>query len=129
MKARGKIAPAESPLRPTVSRMVEDVIGCKWTLTIIELIRQGVCRPGAIERSIEGLTAKVMNERLRKLVRYRIIERCAYPEIPPRVEYRLTSFGQKFVRILDAIQELERECVAEKEAIVNEIKRRKGAPA
>lgn len=109
--------------------MVEDVIGCKWKLTIIELSRQGVCRPGVIERSIEGLTAKVMNERLRKLVRYRIIKRCAYPEIPPRVEYRLTSFGQKFVRILDAIQELERECVAEKEAIVNEIKHRKGAPA
>ena len=89
--------------------MVEDVVGCKWTLTILQLIRQGTCRPGVLERSIEGLTTKVLNERLRKLVDYGILERRAYPEIPPRVEYELTPFGQKFASILDAIEELETE--------------------
>ena len=95
--------------RLTISRMVEDVVGCKWTLTILQLIRQGTCRPGVLERSVEGLTTKVLNERLRKLVDYGILERCAYPEIPPRVEYELTLFGQKFASILDAIEELEAE--------------------
>lgn len=51
-----------------------------------------------------------MNERLKKLVDYGILERCAYAEIPPRVEYKLTPFGQKFATILDAIEELETEC-------------------
>ena len=90
-----------------ISRMVEDVVGCKWTLTILQLIRQGTRRPGLLERSVEGLTTKVLNERLKKLVDYGILERRAYAEIPPRVEYELTPFGQKFGSILDAIEELE----------------------
>ena len=63
-----------------------------------------------MERSVKGLTTKVLNERLRKLVNFGLLERHAYAEIPPRVEYELTPFGRKFVRILDAIEELEAEC-------------------
>lgn len=92
---------------PAIARMVEDIVGCKWTLTILQLIRQGTCRPGVIERSVDGLTTKVMNERLRKLVDYGILERCAYAEVPPRVEYELTIFGQEFGTILDIIEELQ----------------------
>lgn len=90
-------------------RMVEDILGCKWSLTVLQLVRQGVCRPGGMERAVEGLTAKVLNERLRKLTRYRILERHAYPEVPPRVEYSLTRFGEKFVVILDDLIALEEE--------------------
>jgi DNA-binding HxlR family transcriptional regulator len=91
----------------SVSKMVEDIVGCKWSLEILALLRRGVNRPGSIVRAVEGLTTKVMNERLAKMVRYGIIERVAYPEIPPRVEYHLTIFGNRFVKILDAIEELE----------------------
>lgn len=87
--------------------MAADIIGCKWSLTVLQLVREGVCRPGAMERSVEGLTTKVLNERLRKLVRYNIIERQAYSEIPPRVEYRLTPLGNQFVEILDSFAALE----------------------
>lgn len=97
-----KIIPATS-----VSRMVEDVIGCKWSLSVLAQVRQGVNRPGAMEHAVEGLTAKVLNERLRKLTRYGVLEKTAYPEIPPRVEYRLTSFGDRFVAILDQIADLQ----------------------
>lgn len=103
------IATANSAQRAPVSRMVEDVVGCKWSLAILQHVRRGVCRPGALERDIPGLTTKVMNERLKKLVSYGILERLAYPEVPPRVEYRLTPFGEKFVTILDAIEQLEAE--------------------
>lgn len=89
--------------------MVEDVVGCKWSLAVLGAVRGGVCRPGAIEHSIEGLSKKVLNERLRKLVRYGIVERHGYPELPPRVEYRLTRFGEKFSGMLDSIAALERE--------------------
>jgi DNA-binding HxlR family transcriptional regulator len=90
-------------------RMAEDILGCKWSIAILQTIRQGICRPGMMERSIDGLTTKVLNERLRKLANYKIIQRYAYPEIPPRVEYSLTSFGEKFVGILDDLAELEEE--------------------
>lgn len=96
-------------LPPPVARMVEDIVGCKWSLAVLELVRRGVRRPGAMEHSIEGLTAKVLNERLRKLVRYGILQKTAYPEIPPRVEYTLTAFGEKFIGILDQIARLQQE--------------------
>lgn len=95
--------------KPNAKRMVENIIRCKWSLSVIALIRQGVNRPGAIERSVEGLTTKVLNERLRKLVRFRVLEKTIFAEVPPRVEYNLTDFGKKFISILDAIESLEEE--------------------
>ena len=95
--------------RQTVKSMVEDIIGCKWSLTVLGLVRKGVSRPGAMEHAIAGLSAKVLNERLRKLVRFGILDKRSYPEIPPRVEYRLTSFGKKFSAVLDEVEALENE--------------------
>lgn len=99
----------EIPRRPQAARMVEDVVGCKWTLSVLNAIRSGVHRPGAIERAIPGLTTKVLNERLRKLVRFGIAERNVFPEVPPRVEYRLTPYGVRFARVLEMIEDLQRE--------------------
>jgi DNA-binding HxlR family transcriptional regulator len=89
--------------------MVEDVVGCKWSLCVLELAGRGVHRPGEMQRSCRGLSAKVLNERLRKLVRFGILERQAFAEVPPRVEYRLTRFGRRFGRLMDDIRALERE--------------------
>lgn len=86
-----------------VKRMVENIIRCKWSLSVIDLVKRGVNRPGAMEKSVDGLTTKVLNERLRKLVRFGILDREEFAEVPPRVEYRLTPFGEKFAVLLDAI--------------------------
>lgn len=94
---------------PPVARMVEDIVGCKWSLAVLSRVRDGVRRPGALEHSLPGLSTKVLNERLRKLVRYGIVARTAYAEVPPRVEYALTPFGERFARVLDDISALERE--------------------
>lgn len=113
MQAKKKLGDPEGPRRvarpKTVKGMVEDIIGCKWSLTVLTLVRQGVCRPGAMEHAIEGLSAKVLNERLRKLTRFGILEKRTYAEIPPRVEYRLTPFGDRFGSILDQIEAMENE--------------------
>jgi DNA-binding HxlR family transcriptional regulator len=93
---------------PTVARMVEEMVGCKWSVRLLALVRRGVCRPGAMERAIDGLTTKVLNERLAKMVRFGILEKRSYPEVPPRVEYALTEFGERFVVILDAIEDLQK---------------------
>jgi DNA-binding HxlR family transcriptional regulator len=95
--------------QPSSIGMAEDILGCKWSIAVLQLVREGICRPGLMERTIEGLTTKVLNERLRKLTNYKILQRHAYPEIPPRVEYYLTPFGEKFVRILDELARLEAE--------------------
>lgn len=103
---KAKMNPARVP---AVSRMVEDIVGCKWSLAVLDLVRRGVRRPGAMEHAIDGLTAKVLNERLRKLQRYGILSKHSYPEIPPRVEYALTPFGRKFSVILRQIARLDSE--------------------
>ena len=88
--------------------MVEAIYGCKWSLTVYQLLDAGICRPGEMVRSIEGLTAKVLNECLRRNIEFGIIERIAYHEVPPRVEYVVTPFGTRFIRILDEIEKLHR---------------------
>ncbi|MCA9133898.1 MAG: helix-turn-helix transcriptional regulator [Planctomycetales bacterium] len=96
--------------RPSdVATMLQSVVGCKWTLHILAEIRQGVNRPGQLVRTTEGLTTKVLNERLVKLVRFDILEKISYPEVPPRVEYRVTAFGQKFSGLLDEVRRLQGE--------------------
>lgn len=86
--------------------MFEDCIGCKWTLHILMQIRDGVHRPRALVRTKKGLTTKVLNERLAKMIQFGILDKCSYPEVPPRVEYRLTPFGREFVEILDRVEAL-----------------------
>lgn len=94
--------------RPSVAEMVENIVGCKWSLRVLALVRAGVNRPGAMEHAVDGLTAKVLNERLKKLTRYGILDKTAYAESPPRVEYALTAFGRRFSALLDEIEQLER---------------------
>ena len=57
----------------------------------------------------KGLSTKVLNSCLRKNVDFGIVERVAFPEVPPRVEYHVTPFGEKFIRILDELEKLQEE--------------------
>jgi DNA-binding HxlR family transcriptional regulator len=98
---------------PTVREIVEDVVGCKWTLHVLARVRAGVTRPGQLVRTADGLTTKVLNERLTKLVRHGVLVKIVYPESPPRVEYRLTTLGERLNTVLDAIEALQDELEAE----------------
>nr|WP_279382452.1 helix-turn-helix domain-containing protein [Acanthopleuribacter pedis] len=88
--------------------MIEDVVGCKWSLSVIDMVKRGINRPGAMVREEDGLTTKVLNQRLAKLKRYGVLEKTIFPEVPPRVEYQLTDFGRSFVAILESIEQLQR---------------------
>jgi DNA-binding HxlR family transcriptional regulator len=102
---------SDSPDRadaPNVAEAVEAVFGCKWSIRILELIRTGVCRPGEIERSLTGLTTKVQHHYLRRMVSLGILRREVFAEVPPRVEYHLTSMGERFVPLLHQIAEFQR---------------------
>ncbi len=73
------------------------------------MLDKGINRPGEMVRSVEGLTTKVLNVCLKKNVNFGILEKLSYNEIPPRVEYNVTHFGQKFLKIVDAIEKLQEE--------------------
>ena len=91
-----------------VAVQVECVLGCKWSIRLLQLVAQGCSRPSAILRACPGLSAKVMNERWRMMIRYRIVRRTVIGDRPPiQVEYALTPFGQRFTRILDEVRRLQ----------------------
>jgi DNA-binding HxlR family transcriptional regulator len=88
--------------------MVESVIGCKWSVRLLQLCAEGYRRPSAFLRACPGLSAKVMNERLRKMIRFGILQRTVFGEKPPvEVEYRLTPFGLRFMGLIDAVRRLQ----------------------
>jgi len=85
---------------------IESIIGCKWSLLVFTAMASGKKRPGEIRKSIPGLSEKVLNERLKKLVRFEMAQRKIFPEIPPRVEYTLAKKGKKILNILRSINRL-----------------------
>ncbi len=93
-------------------RKLEDVIGCKWSVSVLLSIGEGVIRPGALERHIDGISKKVLSERLRKLTAYGLLKKQTFPEVPPRTEYSLTSSGKKLIGIIQQIQFLDIELEA-----------------
>jgi DNA-binding HxlR family transcriptional regulator len=98
---------------PDVAACVEAVFGCKWSIRILTLIRRGVCRPGEIERSLPGLTTKVQHYYFRRMVALGVLRREVHAEVPPRVEYRLTPFGERLVPLLEQIERFQNELAAE----------------
>jgi len=92
-----------------VAMLLEEVIGCRWTISVLAAVAKGIKRPGALERHIEGISTKVLGDRLRHFTRAGIFERVQFPEIPPRVEYQLTDFGRKFMRLLKEVDKLQAE--------------------
>ncbi len=103
----GSAAPASMEGIP-VAAMVESIVGCKWSIRVLQLCADGQNQPSALLRACPGLSAKVLNERLRKLLRFGIVQRTAYGDRPPiKVEYLLTPFGRRFLVILDEIRRLQ----------------------
>ena len=89
--------------------MVETIYGCKWSLTVYQLLANGINRPGEMVRSVEGLSTKVLNECLKRNVEFGILDKQMFNELPPRVEYQVTPFGEKFLLILEQLEHLQNE--------------------
>jgi DNA-binding HxlR family transcriptional regulator len=91
-----------------VSSMVESIVGCKWSVGLLRLLADGCNRPSALLRASSGLSAKVMNERLRKMLRFGIVRRTVTGDKPPfEVEYVLTPFGRRFMGIIEEVRRLQ----------------------
>ena len=67
---------------------------CRWTILILRDLFTGTKRFGELKKSPNGVSQKVLTAYLRSLEEKGIIEREVFPEVPPRVEYRLTDLGK-----------------------------------
>lgn len=96
-------------------RKLEEVIGCKWSVSVLTAVGEGVDRPGALERHIVGISTKVLSERLRKLTHYGLLNKQVFAEVPPRTTYTLTDAGEKVLEIISNIRALDKELSEERQ--------------
>ena len=81
------------------------VIGGKWKILILYLIKNDVNRFGKLNMMLKDISKQMLTTQLRDLERDGIIKRVIYPEIPPRVEYFLTEKGNELVPVFQALKE------------------------
>jgi len=86
-----------------------EIISGKWTLLLIRDLADGRCRFCELERSLEGISPRTLSLRLRALEAEGIVERRTYPEVPPRVEYKLTTKGEALVPLIEQMRSYGRE--------------------
>lgn len=85
------------PIEHTVN-----LIGHKWKVLILRnLFNNGTQRFSELSKGIKGISQKMLTQQLRQLEADGIIYREVYPEVPPKVEYSLTSLGKSLKPILD----------------------------
>ena len=80
-----------------------EICGGKWKALITYILTFGTKRTGELQRLIPGISQKVLIEKLKELEKDGIIEKHVYEEMPPKVEYKLTEYGQSFSNILYAM--------------------------
>lgn len=81
-----------------------DVLGGKWRSLIIWHLSREVLRFSEVRRIVPGISKKVLSEHLRELEKHGFIERKVYPEVPPRVEYKIMDKGRGLGKILDLME-------------------------
>jgi len=78
----------------------------RWKMVIIfHLFDRGILRFSELERAIPGVSQKMLIQQLRDLEENGIVSRKVYPQVPPKVEYELTEWGQAMCPALDALLE------------------------
>lgn len=83
---------------------VLQVIGGRWKLVILfQLFGGKTLRFSELERAIPGISQKMLIQQLRQLEKDEVVTRTVHPEVPPRVEYRLTDWGQSLCPALDSL--------------------------
>ena len=93
----------ELPLCPVETTV--RLIGSKWKLLILRNLFIRSWRFNELQKSLNGVSQKVLTESLRALESDGIIVRTVYPEIPPHVEYSLSELGQSMRPLLDSLEQ------------------------
>lgn len=89
-----QLCPAELALR---------VMRGRWKLLILCRLREGPQRFSALQRSLVGVSHKVLTAQLRELEADAVVCRCVYGEVPPRVEFDLSERGRALLPVLQGL--------------------------
>lgn len=83
---------------------IDDALGIlvgKWKpIILLNLLDKGTLRFSELKREIPGITQKMLTKQLRELEEEDIVKRVVYPQVPPKVEYSITSYGRTLENIL-----------------------------
>ena len=90
----------ECPVATTV-----ELIGSKWKILILKHLLNRTMRFNELHRELAGVSQKVLTSTLKAMVEDGIVVRTAYPEVPPRVEYRLSELGESMRPLIQAMAE------------------------
>lgn len=100
MELPASIAAQDCPVTYCMSK-----IGGKWKPIILFLISKGANRFGILHRGIEGISKQMLTQQLRQLEKDGILDREIFAEIPPRVEYSLTAYGESILPVIVAMRD------------------------
>ena len=81
------------------------LIGSKWKLLILRNLLARPWRFNELKKNLEGISQKVLTDSLRSMEEDGIITRTVYPEVPPRVEYALSTLGESMRPIIGAMED------------------------
>jgi DNA-binding HxlR family transcriptional regulator len=88
---------------------VLDRIGDRWTVLVIVELAKGTRRFRELERAIPGISQRMLTLTTRRLCRDGVVERTAYPTVPPQVDYRLTETGRGLGGMIAALADWSRD--------------------
>ncbi len=82
-----------------------EAIGGRWKVLILRELFIEVRRFGQLQRSLSGITQKMLTQQLREMEADGLVHRQVYAEVPPKVEYSLTPLGETLKPVLDAMHD------------------------
>lgn len=96
--------PARADLPACPVETCVSLVGSKWRLLVMrDLLLNGSMRFKELQRSIGGVSQKVLTNNLREMEDAGLVVRRVYAEVPPRVEYSLTEIGESLRPVMDAL--------------------------
>jgi DNA-binding HxlR family transcriptional regulator len=93
----------ELPACPVATTV--QLIGSKWKLLILRNLLVRGWRFNELQKSLEGISQKILTDSLRSMEKDGIITRTVFPEVPPRVEYALSELGEAMRPILSSMEQ------------------------
>ena len=104
--AENKFSDEKTIARCVPMSRLQSVIGGKWKILILWYVAfYRVQRFGELMRRLDGITQSTLTKQLRDLEQDGFLHREVYKEIPPKVEYSLTAFGESFIPVLQTMME------------------------
>ena len=79
-------------------------ISSRWRILIIRDLLKGACRFSELQRSVRGISQKMLTSNLRAMADCGLVTRTVYAEVPPRVEYALTELGMSLSPVFTALE-------------------------